>query len=69
MSHRYVIFDKNQKLVENIKFALESSVLLVFNSFNQYSGIYDQSSSILALNGLYYVKTVYRFLFAHEITE
>ena len=33
MSHHYVIFDKFPKLVENSKFFLESSVILIFDPF------------------------------------
>ena len=33
MSHQYVNFDKFPKLVEKNKFFLESSVLLIFDTF------------------------------------
>ena len=39
MGEHYAIFEKYLKLGENVKFVPESSVILIFDTFNQYSGI------------------------------
>ena len=43
MSHYYEIFEKHPKLGEDNTFVLEFSVLLIAGTFNQHSGILDQS--------------------------